>query len=120
MVCAIANLTSPLRRVNSALQRGTNITISDTCAKWSVMLGMVTYTFHTSGRHLLLTYTSFCPELTGADRSSKAEVYSQQIGRSLEVWDAWYLVDSMRLIGILASVSDGRCFSDTKGRTEIH
>ena len=34
---------SDLRRVNSALQRGTNISISEIYAKWSVFSGTVTY-----------------------------------------------------------------------------
>ena len=42
-VYAIAILTSPLHRVNSALQLGTNISISEIWAKWSVFSGTVTF-----------------------------------------------------------------------------
>ena len=42
-IYAIAILTSPLHRVNSALHRGTNISKSEIITKWSVFPGMVTY-----------------------------------------------------------------------------
>ena len=41
-------LTSPLRRVNSVLQRGTNISVCEICAKWLVFSGTVTYVLHLS------------------------------------------------------------------------
>ena len=45
MVYAITVLTSPLYRVNSALQRGTNISASEICVEWLVFSGMVTYMY---------------------------------------------------------------------------
>ena len=44
MLYAIMILTSPLNRVNSALQCGTDISKSETLAKWSVFLDTVAYT----------------------------------------------------------------------------
>ena len=46
MVYAIANLTSPL---NSALQRGTNISKSEIITRWSVFPGTVTYIVFANG-----------------------------------------------------------------------
>ena len=44
-VYTIAILTSLLRRVNSTLQHGTNISISEICVEWSVFSGMVTFIY---------------------------------------------------------------------------
>ena len=60
MVYAIAILTSPLHRVNSTLQRGTNISKSETTTKWYVFPGTVTYTYMYDAHNLGICAIVLC------------------------------------------------------------
>ena len=59
-VYAIVILTSLLRRVNTALQHGTNISVREICTKWSVFSGTVMYICCINSA---LAFTCSLPEL---------------------------------------------------------